>query len=380
MLFINIIRILALLQGVVSLLQGLKSMRHIRTFRPRATGRPRVVVFCPCRGVDEEFEQNVRSILDQDYPNVRVVFIVDSESDPAAQALRARHVTVLVAGRASERGQKVHNLIYGVQQSAGNAEVLVFCDVDGRFPRNWITNLTAPLEREDVGVSAGYRWYTADSGRLPSRVRSAWNASVVTALGDHSGNFAWGGSTAMRRETFDRLEILKEWDGALSDDYAVTRAARRFGKRIVFVPECLIPSYGDCSWQELLEFTTRQIIITRVYDPRLWWTAIISQTIFNVAFWSGFFQPTQGIYITMALYLLAGLKSYLRHRAVATVLPPGALSKNAWTYAVLAPVTALLYEYNFVRSAMTREITWRGIRYRLVSPQRTIVLKEPAPS
>src|SRR2546428_10460719 len=28
-------------------------------------------------------------------------------------------------------------------------------------------------------------------------------------------------------------------------------------------PECLIPTYGECTWRELFEFTTRQIVITR---------------------------------------------------------------------------------------------------------------------
>jgi cellulose synthase/poly-beta-1,6-N-acetylglucosamine synthase-like glycosyltransferase len=373
MLLLNIIGVLALLQGIVSLLQGAKSMRHIRTFRPRSSWRPRVVVFCPCRGTDHDFEENIRSILDQDYSNVRVVFIVDSESDPAARVLQARRVTLLVAGRATDRGQKVHNLIYGVQHAAGDAEVFVFCDADGRFPRNWITNLIAPLEREGVAVSTGYRWYAAESGRLSSLLRSAWNASVVTALGDHDRNFAWGGSMALRRDVFDQLEILKLWDGAISDDYAVTRAARTARKPIVFVPECLIPSYGDCTWRELLEFTTRQIVITRVYDPRTWWIAMISQTVFNVAFWSALLLPAPNVLVAVALYLLAGLKSYLRYRAVAAVLPSEALWEHPWSYVLLAPLTALLFEYNLVRSLLTRDITWRQIRYTLVSPDRTVV-------
>ena len=366
-----IIAALALLLSLISLLQGFKSIRHIRRYRPRSNQKPRVVVFCPCRGVDPGFADNIRSILDQDYSNFRVVFVVDSVADPAAPALRSIGVTPLVAGEARNRGQKVHNLIYGVTHAAGDAEVFVFCDADARFAREWLTRLTAPLERADVGVSTGYRWYAADRGGFPSLLRSAWNASVVTSLGDHDRNFAWGGSMAVRRDTFDRMVVLKLWDGALSDDYAMTLAVRRSGKRIVFVPECLIPSYGGCSWAELLEFTTRQIVITRVHDSGLWATVMMAQTLFNIAFWVALLLPAP--LIAGGLYFLSGLKSYLRQRAVATVLPNEALSKPAAAYVLLSPVTALLFEYNLVRSMFTRTIVWRGIRYRLVSPTRTVI-------
>jgi cellulose synthase/poly-beta-1,6-N-acetylglucosamine synthase-like glycosyltransferase len=373
MLLFYIICGLALVQGIVSLVQGMNSIRHIRTYRLQSDWRPRVVVFCPCRGVDEGFATNVQSILDQDYPHARVVFIVDSEDDPAAGALRNLNADVLVAGPATGRGQKVHNLIYGVEHAAGDAEVFVFCDADARFQRDWLTHLLAPLERDDVGVSTGYRWYAAENGSFPGFLRSAWNASVVTALGNHDRNFAWGGSMALRRETFERLEILKEWAGALSDDYAVTRAATRSGKPIVFVPECLIPSYGDCTWSELLEFTTRQILITRIYDPAKWWTLMVSQTIFNVAFWGALALPEPLPLLTFGLYLLAALKSWLRYLAVATVLSPPALSTDVASYVLSAPLIALLFEYNLLRSMFTRSLTWRQIRYTLVSPTQTTI-------
>jgi hypothetical protein len=302
-----------------------------------------------------------------------VTFIVDSESDPATQALRKLNAAVVVAGPASGRGQKVHNLICGVENDSSNAEVLVFCDIDARFSREWLTFLMAPLEQNDVAITTGYRWYAAESGSLPSLMRSAWNASVVTVLGDHSRNFAWGGSTAMRRTTFQELEILKAWHGALSDDYAVTRAARRSGRRIVFVPQCLIPAYGDCTWRELLEFTTRQIIITRVYDPATWWLAMVSHTIFNLAFWGSLLLPGPGVAAMLVLFGLSAAKSYLRCRAVSTVLPRDAQPKSAVVQAVLSPFTALLFQYNLIYSAFTRRITWRGIRYAMVSPTETIV-------
>jgi hypothetical protein len=175
---------------------------------------------------------------------------------------------------------------------------------------------------------------------------------------------------AMRRETFEQIGVREAWQGAVSDDYAVTRAARLAGRRIVFVPACLIPSYGDCTWGELLEFSTRQIIITRVYESRMWRLAFFSQTIFNIAFWTSLLMSWP---VCFTLYSLAGIKSYLRYQAVGTVLTGRALSKNAVSYILMSPLIALLYEYNLIRSAFTRDIVWRQIHYSLISPDRTVV-------
>src|SRR5215510_5901040 len=216
----------AIFQGIFTLLDGIRAARHMRTYRPRHVSRERVIVFCPCKGTDPEFEKNIHSLLTQDYPNYSVQFIVESEDDPACGVLSALGTNVLVAGRATSRGQKVHNLAYAVERCE-SADVYVFCDSDARFPANWLSRLLAPLESNNV--TTGYRWYVADRFHFSTLMRSAWNASSVGILGDHNRNFAWGGSTAIRRETFDRLNILDAWRGSVSDDYAITRAAQRNG-------------------------------------------------------------------------------------------------------------------------------------------------------
>jgi len=376
MTFFFLIAALAIVQGLASLLDGVRAAGHIRSFRPRSARRPRVVVLCPCKGIDDEFEKNVKSILDQDYPDFRVIFVVESADDPAFAVLQSLGATVLAAGAATDRGQKVHNLIHAVENASGGADVLAFCDADARFPRHWLRDLAAPLDASGVGVATGYRWYAPEPRSLPSLARSIWNASVVTALGDHGRNFAWGGSMALRRDVFERIGVRSAWDGTVSDDYAVTRAVRAAGLKIVFVPTCLVPSYGRCTWRELLEFTTRQIVITRIYEPGMWRMALWSHTIFNAAFWSSAILAPSRLDAAAAwvvIYGLSTVKAWIRLRAVACVVPATALSKHRWFYILGAPLAALLFEYNLIRSAFTRDIVWRGIRYKLLSPRRTVV-------
>lgn len=378
------ISVLALIQGVITLIDGIRAARHMRSARqPTAGGTHRVVVFCPCKGIEPEFEKNIRSILEQEYGNFSVWFIVESEEDPAFRTLREMGVArILVAGGAFDCGQKVHNLSYAVEHTPKDADIYVFCDSDARFPRHWLRDLIAPLSRPGVAVATGYRWYVVSRLNIPTLLRSAWNASVVTMLGAHGRNFAWGGSMALRRETFDRLAVLDHWRGAVSDDYAVTRAIRKAGERIVFVPTCLVPSYGDCGFRELLVFTTRQILITRIYQPRLWWNGLLSQTVFNVAFIGlilGFRANAGGVpmILWLALYFLAATKATIRLKAVSAVVQNAGLARFGWCYVLSVPVVALLFQYNIIRSALTRKIVWRQIGYELLSPNETRILRRP---
>ena len=367
---------IAIIQGIISLLDGIRASRYMRTYRPRRISNERVLVFCPCKGIDPEFEKNIRSILDQDYPNFSVQFVVESEDDPAYAALREIGIQdVLVAGRASNCGQKVHNLTYAVRQTRTNADILVFCDSDARFDRQWLSKLIAPLDQHTI--TTGYRWYVSSRFHLPTLLRSAWNASVVSMLGAHERNFAWGGSMAIRRSTFDDIRVLDAWRGSVSDDYSLSRAAERSGTRIIFVPECLVPSHGECTFRELLEFTTRQITITRVYHPRIWRIGFIAQAISSAAFLA---LPFTSPLLWLTICGLSAAKAALRLNAVRSVLDQPGLSKYGWFYILVSPAVALLYLYNMICSALGTDIVWRQIHYRLVSPNETHVFGDSGAS
>ena len=361
---------LAILQGIFTVLESRRSARHVRTFRPAPRqNRERIAVFCPCKGTDAEFDKNIRSILEQEYGNYETHFIVESSDDPAYAALRHLGISnILVAGRPTDRGQKVHNLAYGVTRAGQSAAIYVFCDSDARFPHSWLSKLTAALDA--TNITTGYRWYTVRRANLPTLMRSAWNASSLGVLGGHDRNFAWGGSMAIYRQAFERLDILRAWCGAVSDDYAITNAAHREGMKIEFIPECLIPTYGECSWRELFEFTTRQIVITRVYHSRLWRVGFAGYAVFNAA---ALILPFTHPLLWLVVYLLSIANNWTRYRAVQTTLPPPARSARGWFYILCSPLVALLYLYNMISSALSTRIVWRQVHYRLISPHETRV-------
>jgi cellulose synthase/poly-beta-1,6-N-acetylglucosamine synthase-like glycosyltransferase len=262
-------------------------------------------------------------------------------------------------------------------------------DTDARPRPDWLRSLVAPLADEGVGAATGYRWYVpAARGGLASTLRAVWNASIASALGaDARRNFCWGGSTAVRRETFERLDVPAAWRGALSDDYALTRALRRAGLPIMFAPRCLTASHEDCSWRGLFEFTTRQLKITRVYAPHLWRIVLASNLIFCSVFYGGVaisiaravrgqsFAPP--LAFVALIFALGAMKAHLRLRAVSLVLAREgvrALAPERAAHLALWPLTAALFLWNALAAALSRRLTWRGITYELKSPAETVII------
>jgi ceramide glucosyltransferase len=391
---------LLVLQSVISLQGGVRYLSYIRleAARDRPDFTPYVSVIAPCRGLDQGLHENLAALFHQDYPAYEIIFVTDRWDDPALTVVEevrrefgaSPHVgaRIVIAGEATESGQKVHNLRAAVCETAPESEVFVFVDSDARPHTRWLRSLVAPLADEEMGAATGYRWFIPVKGGLASRLRSVWNASIASALGVRGDkNFCWGGSTAIRRANFERALVMDEWRGAVSDDFAMMRALRRARLPIHFVPDCLTASHEDCTWRELLEFTTRQLKITRVYATHFWQVVLFSNLLFVLIFFGGliiivtraalslsFILPLAFI---LTIYGLGIAKAYLRWRAVNIPLAQyGAeLRRDTFSHLFLWPLASALYLYNALGALLSRRIKWRGITYELKSPRETVRMK-----
>jgi ceramide glucosyltransferase len=384
--------------GLVSLRGGVRFGRYLQSelakdypeFTPFAT------VFVPCRGVDDSLKENINAVLAQDYPKFEVIFVTDRADDPSIAIIEeARReftgptpaMRIVISGPASDCGQKVHNLRAVVIEADSQSEIFVFVDTDARPRANWLRSLVGPLQDINLGATTGYRWFVTVHGGLASHLCSVWNAAIASALGESlEKNFCWGGSTAIRRETFNQRRVIDYWRGTVSDDFALTRALHEGDLPIKFVPQCLTASFEDCTFRELIEFTTRQLKITRAYASHLWRGVLIGSILFVLVFFGGialvivrallglsFAAPLVLLLIILAL---GSIKSLSRLLAVSRVVSDQRIRSAGTTLAHLTlwPLASLLYLYNALAAAVSRRITWRGITYELKSPTETVIL------
>lgn len=404
MLFILLFFALILMYfSVKSFLGGVAYLAYFQQelAKPATPFTPFATVIAPCKGLDEGLSDNLSALLKLDYPQYEVIFVVDDESDPAVaeiqKVLERRDAEtqskencaslrlgggskLIIARKAADSSQKVENIREAVAHADPRSEAFVFVDSDARPQQDWLKYLVAPLAEENVGAATGYRWFLSKNPTLASELRSAWNASIASALGPNvKSNFCWGGSMAIRREVWERLDLSERLKGTLSDDFTVTRAMKEQGLEIRFVPQALTPSIENCSISELFEFTTRQMKITRVYATPLWLLSFFGSTLFCsvmlAAFLTIVLSSANGVAVWVSMATLATVsalsigKAWLRLKAVSLVIPQVKTQLlPQLTLWLLAPPVFL---WNCICALFSRTIRWRGSTYVMHSATKT---------
>jgi ceramide glucosyltransferase len=383
-----------ILQGLYNLWDGLSWLRLAQRRAATHSGfyAPRVALFCPVKGAEPGLEQNISALVSFNYPDYEIFFAMASSDDPARKIIERitagskRKIHMVIAGRPNGCGEKVNNLRAAVLQATGGFDVYVFADSDGRPGRSWLSRLVAPLSDSNLGAVTTFRWLFPQTGGFWSALASAWNSPAATYLGEHRGNFCWGGGTAILRERFEQCNVLEFWKGSVSDDFSLTHALRQYGLPIQFAPECIVPTIFDCNAAGLLEFTNRQIIITRVYESRLWFRGGLAHALYCGAVLLGI-----GLFIAnmitgasaVQLLLLAFIppvlsmgRGVLRLAAIMEVLPDWKtkLLADGWIWTFLAAIAPFLALWNTLVAMFARQIRWRGVRYKLLSPGQTHIL------
>ncbi|MBN1508753.1 MAG: glycosyltransferase [Sedimentisphaerales bacterium] len=358
----------------------------------------RVALIVPCKGLDGPFQANIASFLKQDYGDYRLFFVVAEETDDAYARLcemkeaagrdsKASDIQVLVAGPSASCSQKIHNLLYAVGRIPDDTEVLAFADSDVCAHEGWLSHLVWPLRQPGRGLTTGYRWFIPTQNNLASLAMSAINAGIAQLLGNSPLNLAWGGSMAIRVDDFHQLNVEQLWRNTLSDDLSLSHAVKKARMKIIFVPECIVPSFDQVTWSRLYEFARRQFLIARVYVPAAWWGGFFANLGSIVGFWGGLALAAYAaathaehtpLYAAVPAVFFAGQVARAVLRQLLAVQILSKYSPQLW-WAAAADVlgcwfwSVLLFVF-ILSSAVGRTIRWRGIRYRLNGPTQTVVI------
>lgn len=379
---------LAIVPAVLGAVQVYEHRRFARSrFKKLPTYRPtgRAVLLVPCRGRDVGLEENLHTLFVQDYDDYEIRFIVESADDPVYPVIRrvmAEHpeveARVIVAGRAEVSGQKVHNLRVGTARLPDEVEYLAFVDSDARLRRHWLRALLGRLARPDVAATTGYRWFVPHRPSPANHLLYSINCNFAALSGRKAPSFVWGGSWAIRREMFEWLGIRNAWKGTLSDDLVASRLLHRTKLRVDFEPACMVASPLDATLRETISFLRRQYLIVRFYVPAWWWSAFVLITLSNLALWGSLGLVVWGLAtgrpspwlpagVGAVLYLFGVFRGLVRQDLALVYFPhlSGALKKARRFDVWAGPLVGVVNWLGLAGSLLGREITWRGITYRL---------------
>jgi hypothetical protein len=375
--------------AVFSVLLTWQAFEHRRYARSRSEHRPtvdrrnHVCLFVPCKGSDADLEDNLRPLLEQDQGNYEVVFIVESNEDPAAQTIRrvmqqypGVTTRLIAAGLSTTSGQKVHNLLVATENLPQHIKTLAFVDADVRPPRDWLRRLTGRLH--NIPVSTGYRYFVPKRATFANLALASINGAVVPIMFPGKHHLIWGGSWSITREVFESSGLRDAWKGTLSDDLIATRVMARVQQRVAAEPMCILPSPLDVDVRGMFSFVRRQLIIGRCYASVHWYALLLGSGFQQVMFWGSLaaamvglltakhwgWQPASGFALLYALHVI---RAFLRHQASYSYLRDLKSEMKAvhrfdtW----LGPVAGLVGWLGLVSSALSRQIVWKGITYEM---------------
>ena len=390
---------------VQAALAGLQTWEHRRFARSRLQNlnnyRPRgkAMLFAPCKGIDLDLQRNLQRLYDQDYEEYEITFIVQSRSDPACELLKKvmaknPHIRshLVIAGKADatgstkNSGQKVHNLRVATENLSPDIDYLVFVDSDAQPRREWLRALLGRLgsrRRTDMGASTGYRWMVPQRASLANYLLYSINCGVTTLLGSRGCYPVWGGSWALRRETFEAIDLHGQWEGTLSDDLVASQILNKQNRPVQYEPACLVASPVDNNFYDTFSFLRRQYLITRFYVPGWWTMGIATITIANLIWPASFAAIAFGLWSGSSLFASAFLwlpaavlttfyamgvyRGWLRQSLIGLYFPHlreklrGPRLFDIW----VGPLAALAHWVALISASCGRTITWRNITYRL---------------
>lgn len=337
----------------------------------QSTFLPPVSLIVPVKGHDEGLAGNLAMLARLDYPNYELIIAARSPEDIPAGVVPPQARVVFSQGQPAGAAEKLQNLLEAVRAARPEAEVLAFADSDGQASPGWLRALVAPLAETGVGAATGYRVYLPEPADFWSGLRSAWNAVIFGTFGPGNAGFVWGGAMAVRRDLFSRLGIEKVWASTASDDYVLSEAVRSAKLQLRFAPGALVVSRDRIGGRALLQWIQRQMVITRIYAPRLWALSFAATVIYCTAMVSCVVELACGRWVAapvLAVLLALGmLKGTAREKLAALALPDSQpwFKRHGWIFTWLVPLATWTWLYGHLASAGTSVIEWRGYRYRL---------------
>jgi|HubBroStandDraft_6_1064221.scaffolds.fasta_scaffold50346_2 ceramide glucosyltransferase len=335
--------------------------------------KPPVSVLKPLCGAEPGLGENLRSFVDQAYPEFQIVFGVRSPEDDALSVVRAliadrpqRDIALVIDPRVAGRNLKVANLVNMLP--AARHDTLVFADSDGHVGPDYLAAVTAPLQDPAIGlvtclykgVPIGGLW--SRLGALHINYEFLPGALMGEAMGAGGGCF--GATMALRRDVLERIGGLAAVRDELADDHRIGAAVRELGLATVLSPYLVESSVSEKSLKCLWRHELRWARTVRLVAPVGFAGSVVTHAVpiaVLAALLCGLSLTSLG-FVTMSCVL-----RWVTAGAIAGILrlPMAGL----W----LLPLRDLLSFAVFVGSFFGRNVSWRDQLFRIEPSGRIMV-------
>ncbi|MBO4313172.1 MAG: glycosyltransferase [Desulfovibrio sp.] len=253
------------------------SERHELAGLPADYLWPKAALIVPVAGTHPRMHDALESLLRQDYPDFVPIFVTATEDEPAAalvgefseQHPALRHV---IAGEAALCGQKNHNLLCGIAEAnAAGAACYAFCDSTHLAAPGHLRSLLFPLADGRAVFTTGYHMVNPQDDGIVT-LGYCMSVLIMRLLQSISAFIQpWGGSMAVSREAYERLDISSLWGRTVVDDCALVPFLQRKGIRVHLAASALLTTYAEnhrlSVWRSWM---ARQLLYPKFCVPLQW--------------------------------------------------------------------------------------------------------------
>jgi cellulose synthase/poly-beta-1,6-N-acetylglucosamine synthase-like glycosyltransferase len=336
---------------------------------------PTCSVLLPCKGIPKDLENNLGAFLELDYPNYEIVFVTESETDPAVPYIKGvieghKNAKHIVAGHATNCAQKNHNVLAAYNSIASSTDVLVFADSDIKPAKYWLQELILPLSDPKVTVTSGFRWLYSSKGNVGEMTHSYVNIFMYVLFNFScyfGGVGLWGGSMAIRKKDFEELSVPERWGRAAVDDISLSQIVLKNRKKAVVVPHCVTHSddliqtvKGTVTWFQ------RQMMYFKYYLRPLWVIVFPLEIMIMVYL---LLLPGAGVLSLSDRWTFFGLGGgaalvfYLGELMTILMYPMLGEMPKFYKFVFFSPFIRLTHVISYLMTFPTNTITWSGIKY-----------------
>ena len=358
---------------IAAISRGVKKVRSGTSEKntPGASNSPPPCeVLVPVAGADPTLQESLATLLTQSRPNYGVLFIVESEHDPAYSTVAglvatAANARIVLSGPSKGCGQKNHNLIAGIRSLRHETEIVVFCDAANRANPGWLHHFTRPLESDPDRVLTTFRDFFPIPPTLGAVCQAIYGAFLLVL--PRMRPSPWGGATAMHRRLLEKLCVTEAWSRTVVDDVVLGRLL--YENKVPMTLDRsnrLDTPLRSHSLRSFLAYLERQVLFPKFADPFIWFATMAFHLNLAMATLWAFFS----CFALFPLHLIdswAGWTAlgFLLFEIAASLLlrstNPHRISAGRWLLAFYPCI--FLGAYVFLRSIFLREIVWKGRRY-----------------